>query len=96
MAAFSSLTVHFGGAVQVDGQGCAWTACGGTHRGIVFGPPRTSSGDARRVDLGERGLDALLAQRLTQDVERAVWGDAYVDHDVASLEKTATRSLPNT
>ena len=37
--------------VQVDGQGSACGLCGETHRGIVFGVPKTSSGDARRVDL---------------------------------------------
>ncbi len=78
--------------VQVDGQGYACRVCGEIHRGIVFGAPKTSSGDARRVDLGERGVGVLLAQRLSQDEERSAWGDAYADHDLGSLVRMGTRS----
>jgi integrase len=68
--------------VQVDGRSAACPTCGGGHKGIVFGMPKTSSGDARRIRLGERGVGALLAQRLSQDVDRAEWGRAYSDHDL--------------
>jgi integrase len=46
---------------------------------VVFGPPKTSSGEARRVDLDEQTVGTLMAHRLAQDVERATWGDAWVD-----------------
>ena len=67
--------------VQLDGDDdppvCS---CGRVHRGLTFGSPKTASGEARRVDLGERGTGTLLAQRLSQDAERAAWGEAYADH----------------
>ena len=52
--------------VQLDGQTFECSTCGGSHRGSFFGSPKTSSGDARRVDLGQRGVGVLLAQRLSR------------------------------
>lgn len=68
--------------VQLDGQSYDRSACRKQHRGIRFGPPKTSSGDARRVDLGQRGTGTLFTERLVQDAERAAWRDAYVDRDL--------------
>jgi integrase len=38
--------------VQLDGQAQQCAVCGGQHVGMMFTPPKTSSGEARRVDLG--------------------------------------------
>lgn len=46
---------------------------------VVFGPPKTASGEARRVDLDEQTIGTLLAHQLAQEAERATWGDAWVD-----------------
>ncbi len=68
--------------VQLDGgvEPAACPYCRRGHRGLAFGQPKTASGDARRVDLGERAVGSLLAHRLAQDTERASWGSAYDDH----------------
>ena len=42
--------------------------------------PKTAGGEARRVDLGQTAVGALLTHRLVQDAEKAAWGDAYRDH----------------
>lgn len=55
-------------------------SCGQVHKGHVFGPPKTSSGEARVVELDGGTLGVLLAHRLAQDTERTAWGSAYVDH----------------
>jgi integrase len=68
--------------VQLDGQTFRCRSCGGAHRGVDMGPPKTGSGDTRRVDLGDQVVGILMDQRLRQDTERAAWGDAYVDHDL--------------
>ncbi|MCU1659721.1 MAG: integrase family protein [Pseudonocardiales bacterium] len=61
--------------VQVAGaHACSF--CGAGHRGLMFGPPKTSSGEARVVDL-DGGVVGVL---LRQDHARAEWGDAYADH----------------
>jgi integrase len=49
----------------------------------VVGQPKTSSGEDRRVDLDPATAGSLLAHRLQQDVERAAFGAAYEDHDLA-------------
>lgn len=54
--------------------------CGGLHRGIMFGRPKTSSGEGRRVDLSPTAIGALLEHRLVQDAQRAELGPAYRDH----------------
>ncbi len=48
----------------------------GGHLG--FGKPKTPDSE-RVVDLDAGTLGTLLAHRLTQDTERAAWGEAYVD-----------------
>ncbi len=80
--------------VQVDGQGRRCPSCGAEHRGIVFGAPKTASGDARRVDLGERGVGVLLAQQLAQDAERAAWGKAYSDHGLVFAREDGNPLAP--
>jgi integrase len=54
--------------------------CSVVHAELAFGPPKTSSGEARRVDLDQHTIGALIAHRLQQDAERTTWGPAYVDH----------------
>ncbi len=55
--------------------------CGGVHRGLRFGPPKTR-GSEGRVDPDGRAVGALLAHQLSQESERAVWGKLYADHDL--------------
>jgi integrase len=66
--------------VQLDGDEfpCAW--CGGSHRGLLFGKPKTRSGEARNIDLDAGVVGVLMAHRLQQDAQRAQWGSAYSDH----------------
>ncbi|MQA82246.1 MAG: tyrosine-type recombinase/integrase [Streptosporangiales bacterium] len=47
-----------------------------------FGPPKTKSGENRRIELDSRTLGVLLAHQLTQRVERETWGDAYTSYDL--------------
>jgi integrase len=54
--------------------------CASVHRGLMFGPVKTRSGEERRVDLDSHTVGALLAHRLRQDADAAQWGEAYVDH----------------
>lgn len=46
---------------------------------LSVGPPKTKAGEHRTVDLDERTAGTLLAHRLSQDSERATWGDAWQD-----------------
>ena len=55
-------------------------SCGEVHKGHAFGLPKTSSGEARAVELDGGTVGVLLAHRLTQDAERQEWGIDYVDH----------------
>ncbi len=66
--------------VQLTGHDYACPQCGATHRGIDFCAPKTASGEARRVDLGEVAVGSLLAHRLHQDEERRASNSAYRDH----------------
>ena len=43
---------------------------------------QTASGDARRVDLGERAVGVLLGHRLREDAHRVERGDAHAEHDL--------------
>jgi len=82
--------------VQLDGQARPCAACGASHRGILFGSPKTASGDARRVDLGRRAIGVLLAQRLDQDTERDLWGEAYADHGLVFTREDGDPLAPET
>lgn len=68
--------------VQVDlapGSDAPCVTCGRIHRCLVFGPT-TANGGARRVDLSQMAVAALLEHHLRQAAEREQLGDAYVDH----------------
>jgi integrase len=73
--------------IQVDAQSYHGAVCGRRHKGIQFGPPKTASGDARRVDLGQAGVGVLLEQRLRQEAERVQGGSVYADHDLVFARK---------
>ena len=68
--------------VQVYGHTVRCEVCRGAYRGVIFGAPKTASGEARRVDLGDRGIGVLLAHELNQAEHRAALGDGYTDHDL--------------
>ena len=54
--------------------------CGDRHAQAAFGAPKTSSGEARSVDLDSGTVQVLLRHRVRQEGDRQQWGDAYVDH----------------
>ncbi len=80
--------------VQVYGRTFACAACKAEHRNLAFGAPKTASGDARRVDLDEHTVGTLLAHRLAQDLERAQWGEAYVDHGLVFAREDGNPIAP--
>ncbi len=51
------------------------------HR-ITLGPPKTASGEHRKVDLDAGTVGVLLAHQLQQHIERGTWGGAYIDQDL--------------
>jgi len=63
-----------------DEQLPACPYCPERHRGVMFGPVKTASGDARRVELDTTTVGVLLAHQMQQQTERDEWGIAYVDH----------------
>lgn len=65
------------------------------HR-IEFGKPKTKAGEDRRVDLGPQLLGTLLSHRLTQDTERATWGEAYTDHGLVFAREDGAPLHPET
>jgi integrase len=69
--------------------------CGAIHRGLLFGPPKTANGEARRVDLGQTAMGMLLVHRLTQDGQRSQLGAAYADHDLVFAEDDGNPWHPN-
>jgi integrase len=54
--------------------------CAVVHKELAVGPPKTKSGEDKKVDLDQYATGALIAHRLRQDAERAAWGPGYVDH----------------
>jgi integrase len=54
--------------------------CPVSHKGIMFGPVKTASGEDRRVELDSATVGVLLGHQLRQQTERYEWGQAYVDH----------------
>lgn len=68
--------------------------CGETHKGVGFGPPKTASGEARRVDLGYHVVGVLLAHRLAQDAHKATLSCAYHDHDLVFAQEDGTPINP--
>ncbi len=66
--------------VQLDQAENPCPVCGQEHKGLILSAPKTASGTARKVDLGQQAIGVLLAHRLAQDAARAEWGSAYADH----------------
>jgi integrase len=73
--------------VQLDGEVSLCPTCGGRHRGLAFTPPKTASGEARRIELGQAAAGVLLAHRLEQDEARTSWGSAYADHGLVFAQE---------
>ncbi len=48
----------------------------------MFGPPKTASGEHRKVDLDQNTVGVILAHQLCQQFDRAEWGAAYTDLDL--------------
>ncbi len=67
--------------------------CGQRHAG-AFAKPKTSSGEARIVDLDQRTTGALIGHRLTQDTARAEWDSAYSDHGLVFAREDGTPLVP--
>jgi len=78
-----------------EGQDAPCAACGRIHRNLAFGPPKTESGEARRVALSQAAVGVLLEHRLRQDAERAEWGDAYTDHGLVFADAGGDPWKPN-
>ncbi len=68
---------------------------GEVHRGIAFGRPKTASGEDRVVELDSVVAGSLMAHRLRQDLERARWGEAYVDHGLVFAREDGTPLVPH-
>jgi integrase len=62
--------------------------CAEGHRGMLFAKPKTTSGEARTVDLDSNTVGVLLAHKAFQEIERDTWGDAYSDHGLAFATET--------
>lgn len=54
-----------------------------------MGPPKTASGEERRVDLDSATAGSLIAHRLRQDAEKAAFGAAYEDRDLVFAREDA-------
>ncbi len=81
--------------VEVSGpHPCPYCEAG--HRGLHFGPPKTSSGEARMVDLDKATVAVLTAHKATQDAERGEWGEAYVDHGLVFAHEDGNPLVPTT
>ncbi len=61
---------------------------------VVEGKPKTKAGEDRRVDLGERSIGALMAHRLSQELEREEWGEAYEDDGLVFAKENGAALLP--
>lgn len=80
--------------LSATGQTTPCPRCGGVHRALTFGTPKTA-GSAGVVYLDAGTVDVLKAQRQTQDVEREQWGDAYLDHGLVFAREDGTPYPPN-
>ncbi len=72
----------------------ACTVCRQEHTGLAFGQPKTSSGDARMIDLDAGTVGTLIAHNLAQAVERVDWGEAYSDHGLVFAREDGTPISP--
>jgi len=61
---------------------------------VVEGRAKTKAGEDRRVDLGERAIGALMAHRLSQELEREQWGEAYEDDGLVFAKENGRPLLP--
>jgi integrase len=68
--------------------------CAQTHNQASFGQPKTSSGEARVVELDTGTVGVLLAHRLQQDLERVQWGEAYSEHGLVFAREDGTPIPP--
>jgi integrase len=57
---------------------------------MLFGKPKTASGEARTVDLDSGVVGVLLAHKLGQDTEREALGEAYADHGLVFCREDGT------
>lgn len=81
--------------VEVSGpHPCPYCPVG--HRGLLFGPPKTASGEARAVELDSGTVGVLLVHKLAQDAEREEWGEAYVDHGLVFARENGNPLSPTT
>ena len=62
----------------------------------LIGPPKTASGEDRRVDLDEQTMGTLLAHRLGQDLERAEWGEAWAGSGLVFTRENGSAWHPET
>jgi integrase len=69
--------------------------CGRQHRGLIFAPVKTESGEERIVDLDSTTVGLLIEHRLRQDAERAEWGEAYNDHSLVFAQEDGNPLPPN-
>lgn len=81
--------------VEVGSVGIECPFCGGEHRQFRFGPPKTSSGEGRIVDLDNGTLGVLTVQRATQELERAKWAEGYRDHGLVFAREDGTPIPPS-
>jgi integrase len=85
--------------VDVDlERGCLWVRQQIVQLGheTVIGPPKTASGEDRRVDLDEQTMGTLLAHRLAQDAERAAWGEAWAGSGLVFTREDGSAWHPET
>ncbi len=81
--------------VEVASAGVECPHCGGEHPQFQFGDPKTESGHHRVVDIDPTTLGTLMAHRLSQEAERATWGDAYdQDHDLVFAREDGSPLVP--
>ena len=80
--------------VEIASAGVECLFCGAEHRRYRFGPPKTSSGEARVVDLDAGTLSVLTVQRAGQELERAQWGAGYVEHQLVFAREDGTPIRP--
>ena len=65
-------------------------------RRVEFGPPKTSSGEHRVIELDDVTVGALIAQQMRQQTERDEWGDAYTDLNLVFAREDGSPVLPDT
>jgi integrase len=82
--------------LQLDGDQPPCAYCGERHKGCVFGPVKTSSGENRVIDLDAGVIGVLMEHRLRQDAEREAWGSAYSDHGLVFAREDGTPMKPET